>query len=164
MSTEDISTRRSRLSETKRLLLEKLLEDQPADAEAQTIPRRSQRDFAPLSFAQRRLWFISQLHPAGCAYNIPFALRLKGRLDVPALEQALNEIIRRHESLQTTFGIVNGDVSQKIAPHSPLSLLVEDLSEIPIDEREENARHRVHEEARRPFDLSQGLLRVKLFR
>src|SRR5215510_10871426 len=127
MSTEDISTRKSRLSKTKRLLLEQLLQDQVTDTEARTIPRRSIRDFAPLSFAQRRLWFISQLHPADCTYNIPAALRLKGRLDVPALERALNEIIRRHESLRTTFGIVNGDVSQKIAPHSHLSLLVEDL-------------------------------------
>lgn len=161
MSTEDISTRRSRLSETQRLLLDHLLEDQTT--EAKIILRRSRRDFAPLSFAQRRLWFISQLHPAGCAYNIPFALRLKGHLDVPALERALNEIIRRHESLRTTFGVVNGDVSQKIAPHSHLSLLVEDLSDIPFEERDEDARHRVHEAARRPFDLSQGLLRVNLF-
>jgi amino acid adenylation domain-containing protein/non-ribosomal peptide synthase protein (TIGR01720 family) len=165
MSAEDISTRKSRLSETKRLLLEQLLQEQAADAEAQTIPRRSRRDCAPLSFAQRRLWFISQLHPAGCAYNIPSALRLKGRLDVPALELALNEIIRRHESLRTTFAVVNGDVTQKIAPPSRLSLPVEDLSGIPAAERDEKARYRVREEARRPFDLSQGPpLRVNLLR
>src|SRR5262245_48758756 len=128
MSTEDISTRKSHLSMTKRLLLEKLLEDHAADTEAQTIPRRPPRDSAPVSFAQRRLWFISQLQPAGCAYNIPSALRLKGCLSVPALELALNEIIRRHDSLRTTFAVVNGDVSQKIAPLSRLSLAVEDLS------------------------------------
>ena len=165
MFTEDVSSRKSHLSKTKRLLLEKLLEDQATDTRALTIPHRSQRDFAPLSFAQRRLWFISQLHPAGSAYNIPSALHLKGCLDVPALELALNEIIRRHESLRTTFAIVNGDVSQKIALSSHLSLLVEDLSDIPASEREEKARHRVHEEARRPFDLSQGpLLRLNLLR
>jgi len=127
------------------------------------MPRRSQRDLAPVSFAQRRLWFISQLHPADCTYNIPSALRLKGRLDVPALERALNEIIRRHESLRTTFAVVNGDVSQKIALPSRYSLLVEDLSDLAADERDEKARHRVHEEARRPFDLLKGpLLRVNL--
>src|SRR5690349_15502366 len=120
MFTEDISTRKSHLSKTKQLLLEKLLEDQSADTEAKTVPRRSQRDSAPLSFAQRRLWFVSQLHPAGCAYNIPFALRLKGCLDLPALELALNEIIRRHDSLRTSFAVVNGDASQKIAPLSRL--------------------------------------------
>ena len=122
MSAEDISTRKSRLSETKRLLLEQLLQEQAADAEAEPIPHRSRRDSAPLSFEQRRLWFISQLHPAGYAYNIPSALRLKGRLDVPALERALSVIIRRHESVRTTFAVVNGDVSQKIAPPSQLSL------------------------------------------
>jgi amino acid adenylation domain-containing protein/non-ribosomal peptide synthase protein (TIGR01720 family) len=165
MSTEDISTRKSRLSKTKRLLLEQLLQEQSADTEAQIIPRRPRRDSTPLSFAQRRLWFISQLHPAGCAYNIPSALRLKGSLDVPALELALNEIIRRHESLRTTFAVVNGDVIQKIATPSRLSLPVEDFSGIPVGERDEKARHRVQEEARRPFDLSQGpLLRVKLQR
>ena len=165
MSTEDISSRKSRLSPTKRLLLEKLLADQATDGEAQTIPRRSHRDFAPLSFAQRRLWFINQLHPAGSVYNIPVALRLKGCLDVLALELALNEIIRRHESLRTTFVVVNGDVSQRIAPLSRLSLLVEDLSGIPAGERNEKARHRVHEEARLSFDLSQGpLLHVNLLR
>jgi amino acid adenylation domain-containing protein/non-ribosomal peptide synthase protein (TIGR01720 family) len=163
MSTEDVSTRKSRLSKTKRLLLEQLLEDQAADA--QTIPRRPRRDCAPLSFAQRRLWFISQLHPAGCAYNIPSALRLKGRLDVSALELALNEIIRRHESLRTTFAVVNGDISQKVAPPSRLSLPVEDFSGIPAGERDERARYRAQEEARRSFDLSQGpLLRVNLLR
>src|SRR5690242_2349821 len=131
MSTEDISRRKSQLSETKRVLLERLLEDQATGAETRTIPRRSQQESAPLSFAQRRLWFISQLQPAGCVYNIPSALRLKGRLDVQALELALNEIIRRHESLRTTFAVVNGDVSQEIAPFSPFSLAVEALNDMP---------------------------------
>src|SRR5262249_54451399 len=100
-----------------------------------------------------------------CAYNIPSALRLKGCLNVPALELALNEIIRRHESLRTTFAIVDGDVSQMIASLSPFSLIVEDLSGIPTNECEEKALLRVHEEARRPFDLSQGpLLRINLLR
>jgi len=165
MSIEDIATRKSGLSKTKRLLLEQFLQDQATDTEAQTIPRRARQDSAPLSFAQHRLWFISQLHPADCTYNIPSALRLKGCLEVPALELALNEIIRRHESLRTTFDVVNGSVSQKIAPPSRCSLLVEDFSGIPAGERDEKARHRVYEEARRPFDLSQGpLLRVNLLR
>jgi hypothetical protein len=108
VSTNDIATRKSRLSETKRLLLEKLLQDRATgETEAHTIPHRLQQDSAPLSFAQRRLWFISQLHPANCAYNIPSALRLKGYMDVPALERDLNEIIRRHDSLRTTFAVVH---------------------------------------------------------
>ena len=57
----------------------------------------------PLSFAQQRLWFLEQLEPGCCAYNIPDAVRLSGWLDVAALEQSVSEIVRRHESLRTVF-------------------------------------------------------------
>jgi hypothetical protein len=166
MSTDDISTRKSRLSPAKRALFEELLQDQiTGETEARTIPRRRQPDSAPLSFAQQRVWFISQLHPATYAYNIPLALRLNGLLDVPTLEQSLNEIIRRHESLRTTFASANDRAVQRIAPSLSFSLSLDDLSGLPANEREEQARQRVNEEAQRPFDLSQGpLLRFSLLR
>ena len=69
----------------------------------------------PLSFAQERLWFLDQLAPGSTVYNMPGAFRLTGRLDIAALERSLNEIMRRHEALRTTFRSVEG------SPHKSLS-------------------------------------------
>src|SRR5215467_5823259 len=62
---------------------------------------------APLSFAQQRLWFLDQYEPDNILYNLPSAIRLKGTLNVTALERSLNEIVRRHGALRTTFSIVD---------------------------------------------------------
>ncbi|MDY7077385.1 MAG: amino acid adenylation domain-containing protein, partial [Chloroflexota bacterium] len=117
----------------------------------------------PLSFAQQRLWFLDQLAPDNLFYNIPMAVRLKGRLDVTALEQSVNEIVRRHESLRTTFDTVDGKPVQVIAPELTVPLPVVDLTDLPEVEREEKAHQLVIQEVRRPFDLAQGpLLRARL--
>ena len=112
----------------------------------------------PLSFSQQRLWFLDQYEPNSSVYNLPAALRLRGSLNVGALEQSLNEIIRRHESLRTTFSMSDGEAVQVIAPPVGQSLAVVDLRDHPEGEREEEARRLVSEEARRPFDLAQGPL------
>ncbi|HYY97599.1 MAG TPA: condensation domain-containing protein, partial [Pyrinomonadaceae bacterium] len=105
MSTSDATVRLSHLSAAKRALLEKRLRrrmDEAADA--RTIGRRDGSEGAPpLSFAQQRLWFIDQLQPDSSAYNIPAALRLNGPLKVDALERCIDEVVRRHEVLRTTF-------------------------------------------------------------
>ena len=119
----------------------------------------------PLSFSQQRLWFLDQYEPNSSVYNVPSALRLRGCLNVAALERSLDEIVRRHESLRTTFSLVDGEAVQVIAPSLELSLPVVDLRDYPEGEREERARCVVREEARRPFDLSRGpVLRVALVR
>jgi amino acid adenylation domain-containing protein len=119
----------------------------------------------PLSFAQQRLWFMDQLEPGNSAYNIPSAIRLSGELDIVALEQSLNEIVRRHESLRTTFVTADGQPAQIIAPHSPQTLPLLDLSELAETEREAQVGKLVAEEALRPFDLSRGsLFRIYLLK
>jgi amino acid adenylation domain-containing protein len=126
------------------------------------VPRNG--DLA-LSFAQQRLWFFDQLEPGLPAYNIPAAVRLKGPLNLAALEQSLNEIVKRHESLRTTFGKVEGRPMQAIAPTLTINLPVVDLRKLPAGERETEVRRLVTAEAQRPFDLSQGpLLRGTVLR
>ncbi len=119
----------------------------------------------PLSFAQQRLWFIDQMEPGNPSYNMPIAVRLTGALNVVALEASLNEIVRRHESLRTTFSALNGQPQQVIAAAQSLALPVLDLSTQSEAESREQVRKLATEEALRPFDLAQGpLLRVQLLR
>ena len=129
----------------------------------QTIGPRAGGGRRALSFAQQRLWFLQQLEPESSAYNIPIAVRLRGRLDAGALGRTLDEIVRRHESLRTTFELVGGEPAQVAAAAAPVPLPVEDLRARP--DREEEARRIAREEARRPFDLAAGpLLRARLLR
>jgi amino acid adenylation domain-containing protein len=117
------------------------------------------------SFAQQRLWFLDQLLPGSTRYNVPAALRLAGRLDVEALSRSVNEIVRRHEVLRTTFASRGGRPVQVITPEVRLEVPVVDLGALPEGEREGRARRIVEEEASRPFDLARGpLVRVKLLR
>ena len=120
---------------------------------------------APASFVQERLWFLHQLNPHSDAYNLPCALRLKGKLDVRALERALNEIVRRHEALRTTFHLVADELIQVVSPSVRLDLPVCDLTHVPGKERELHLQDLMHSEAGRPFDLEHGpLVRAGLFR
>nr|WP_279636042.1 non-ribosomal peptide synthase/polyketide synthase [Corallococcus terminator] len=112
----------------------------------------------PLSFAQQRLWFLDQLQPGSAQYNLPTALRLSGRLDVPALERTFEELVRRHEALRTTFQVREGEPVQVITSMATGTLRLIDLSARAVDARQAEARRFVEKEAARPFDLSQGPL------
>jgi amino acid adenylation domain-containing protein len=126
------------------------------------IPRDGE---LPLSFAQQRLWFIDQLERGNSVYNFPAAVRLKGALNLVALKQSLNEIVKRHEVLRTTFAIVEGRPVQVIAPHLMLTLPIVDLRELPETERETEVQRLATNEARRPFDLAEGpLVRATVLR
>ncbi len=119
----------------------------------------------PLSYSQRRLWFLSRLEPESPAYNVPGALRLRGPLRAEALEAAITEIVRRHESLRTVFRDAVPEPLQVILDPSPAALPAVDLSALPAEEREAEARRLLAEEARRPFDLAAGpLARTSLLR
>ena len=116
-----------------------------------------------LSYGQQRLWFLHQLEPESAAYNIRVAQRLHGYLNVSALEQSLNEIVRRHESLRTTFSVIDGEPVQVIAAADTLSLAVTDLSQLPLTERDAATQREAMAEAQRPFNLSVGpLFRARL--
>ena len=130
-----------------------------------SVPPISRPDARPLSLGQERLWFLDQLDPGNIAYNMVAAVRLKGEINKIALEQSLNEIVRRHEALRTTFSMIGGEPVQVIAPSPTVSLSIEDLTGCPEEEREEKARQLVREEAHRPFDLSEApLFRAGLIR
>ncbi len=138
---------------------------------------------APLSFAQQRLWFLDQLQPDHPVYNVPAAIDMRGPLDVAALERSVAAIVARHATLRTTFGwrpagephaAATYPVSQAAGEDEPVQIIAPNLS-IPIPvislehqppaERDAAAERLAAEEARRPFDLSQGpLLRLQLLR
>src|SRR4026209_348612 len=120
---------------------------------------------APLSFAQQRLWFLDQYEPDNILYNLADAIRLKGALNVTALEQSLNEILRRHEALRTTFSIVDDRPVQIIHKVWDFSLTPIELRESSSEKKEAIAARLAAEEAEKPFNLAKGpLLRVELLR
>jgi amino acid adenylation domain-containing protein len=144
--------------------VERALRSAAAPAAPQLSPA-SRDEQLPLSFAQQRLWFLSQLEPDRRADNMPGAIRIEGRLDVSALGQSLNELVRRHESLRTRFVSVQGQPLQVIAPELKLALPVISLTDLPAGSREAGALKLAEEEAAHVFDLAAGpLLLVKLLR
>lgn len=132
--------------------------------EAPPIRAAGREEDLPLSFAQQRLWFIHELEPNGCAYNIPYSVRLNGPLDVSALRQSLTEIVRRHEVLRTTFMARNGQTLQVIAGPGEAGVALWDLCELAEGERELHARSIVGSAAARPFDLGRSAWRAALVR
>ena len=119
----------------------------------------------PLSFSQERLWFLHQFDPDSASYNIIFNIQLGGALDVPLIEAVLTEIVRRHETLRTTFGVVDDQPVAIVNPPLPVSLDVVDLGHLSHGEREREALRLRKEEATRGFDLAKGpLFRGTLFR
>lgn len=129
------------------------------------IERVSRNRELPLSFAQQRLWFLDQLKPGNPFYNISRSVRLKGSLNVAALEQSFNEIVRRHEVLRTSFTDVDGHPVQKIASALNITLPIINLGELLEEKREIEVRRLASSQARQSFDLTQdALLRTTLLR
>jgi amino acid adenylation domain-containing protein len=153
-------------AEKRRLLLNLLREDAARDAAAQGIPRRQEHAPGPLSYGQRRLWFLDRLVPGSPAYNLPFALRLCGRLDPRRLDHSLAKVLERHEVLRTHFAMgPDGEPVQVVAAAAPLPFSLIDLSALPRGMAQGRASVLMREEARRPFSLSEGpLFRAGLLR
>ncbi|MEH1787861.1 MAG: amino acid adenylation domain-containing protein [Nostoc sp.] len=140
--------------EKKRELLAKLLQENV-----------SQLQTFPMSFGQQRLWFIDQLQPGNFANHISAALRLTGFLNQAALLQTLDEIVRRHEVLRTTFATMEEKPVQVIIPNLSLNLPTINLEELSEVEQEAEVKKLVIQEIQQPFNLSQApLLRATLLR
>lgn len=165
-TNDEISQRRSKLSSAKLVLLKQRLQGKSVQkAPGSRIPRRREQDLAPLSSTQQRLWFLDQLQPQSPVYNIPAVLRLEGSLSVSVLEQSINHIITRHETLRTTFTANEEQSMQVIAPILVLSVPVIDLATLPTSEREREVERLATDESLRPFDLQHGpLMRATLLR
>lgn len=150
----DLSKLIESLSPEKRKLLELKLKEKSALSNA-----------FPLSYSQQRLWFLYQFEPGSSAYNIPAALRLKGKPDLNALEKSIDSIIGRHEILRTTFTTVNGTPMQVVSDSPVKNLVIVDLSQYPEDKKESILMEKITNESRIPFDLNKGpLRRISLFR
>jgi FkbH-like protein len=149
-----------------RLKVDKISSRAAGPARVQLVARTDEIDTFPLSFAQQRFWFLHQLYPDSSAYNIPFAVRLKGPLNVTALEQVFRELLRRHKVLNTSFTSQDGQPVQVIAPaYAGPVLVTEDLRQLEAGEREAQMWHLVTENSQRPFDLTRApLLRARLLR
>ncbi len=155
----------ARFSPVKQALLEQRLKKAaPERLERPEIPRRPNRDSAPLSYAQRQMWVIDQITPGNPAYNLPNGYRLRGPLDVPALERSVNEIIKRHEILRTTFTVKDGEPLQRIHPHLDIRMKVTALDHLSGADREARLQALASEESVKPFDLSRlPLLRLSVY-
>ncbi len=155
--SESAEDRRERLV---KLLLARRLADEAMDEVIQ--PRPTDRSEAPLSFAQERLWFIDQMGLAGSAYNMVGGLWLQGRLDLKALSASLDELVRRHETLRTSFREEGGQGLQVVRPAGPRPLEVEDhVGAAP----EAALAQAMQEETRYAFDLvTDALFRIRLLR
>lgn len=167
---EKLDKRIEELSSAKRALLELRLKQRAAvqGSVPAIVPRKTEGP-ALLSFAQQRLWFLDQIESNRALYNVPRALRLKGKLDATALRRALDQIAARHETLRTHFSVIEGEARQIIDPEPethgrdahatqwiPFSVI--DLSKLSSDQKESEIRKVSEDEAKAPFDLSTGLL------
>jgi amino acid adenylation domain-containing protein len=119
----------------------------------------------PLSFAQQRIWFLNQLTPLNTAFNVGRPIRLRGPIDPDALGRTINEVVRRHENLRTTYAAVAGVPMQRITPFTPRPLLTSDLRAFPPADRTAEAFRQIAEEYGRPWILETGpLFRAQLWR
>ncbi len=138
-------------------LLERLQNRIPVDRE-EDIPRRPDRERAPLSHGQELLWLLDQATPGLTAYNVPRALRLRGPLDTAGLLRALDRLVSRHEALRTVFLVDRGEPLQQVIPPRPVLVAFHDFGHMTEAARRGAVDELIGHSTRRPFDLGRDLL------
>ncbi|MFQ5555804.1 MAG: condensation domain-containing protein, partial [Acidimicrobiia bacterium] len=144
---DELKRGNDRAAHLERLLAERL------DQHAGGIPRRDRTAPAPLSFVQHSLWVLWKISGGATSENRPTGMRLRGPLDLEALELALSELLRRHEVLRTTFPEVDGSPVQVVHEARPVALEITDLSRLPESEQEREARAAATRLVVEPFAL-----------
>jgi len=162
----ELQTRLQGLSPERRRLMELRMRGAgPRAAGPALSPRPRPGGAAPLSHAQRQLWVIERMQPGSAAYTVARPLRIRGLLDVDALERALDALRARHEALRTVFAERESGPVQLVHPPGSTSFPVDDLSHLADDAREAAVRRRVDEDANTGFDLETGpVFRARLLR
>ncbi|MGA7829949.1 MAG: condensation domain-containing protein [Terracidiphilus sp.] len=112
----------------------------------------------PATPCQIRFWLLHSIHPDNYALNMPIAWTCKGNFNPDVVVAALANLVQRHESLRTTFDVVDGKIAQVIHPSIEISLPVEDLHHLPPEEREQKAKEIIHRQARITMDMKEGPL------
>ncbi|RKI15449.1 amino acid adenylation domain-containing protein, partial [Corallococcus praedator] len=146
--------------------IEPMMQQAPSAVQTRELPLEAlpRTGELPLSFVQERVWRLEQHLPGLSAYNIPVVLKLEGPAAVEPLERAIQEIVRRHEALRTTYDLVDGRPVQRFHPHVRIPLERVELTGTP-EEREAEGLRLAREDAARPFDLVNGpVLRTTLVR
>jgi amino acid adenylation domain-containing protein len=152
----DIRQRIAELSPERRAYLERLLQARSRTGALRPVPRTAGAPL-PCSFGQQRLWFLDRLEPGAPAYIVVSAARLPASFDAGTIERSLQEIVRRHEVLRTTYTEIDGEPMQVIGD-VPLPLRRIDLTDRPPQAAEAEVRRIAAEEGSRPFDLRRGPL------
>ena len=166
-SSIPVSVTPPNISEAKRLLLAKYLrgEVKQQPSSPRTIAPLPPGAIPQLSFAQERLWFLDQLNPDSAVYNVPLTVRLSDPIDPETLERSVNEIVRRHDVLRTTFATIDGRPVLNIHSELQVHLQIHDVTSLSKTEREVKARAFLNKEAQAPFDLTRGpLIRATLLK
>ncbi|HET9380520.1 MAG TPA: amino acid adenylation domain-containing protein, partial [Streptomyces sp.] len=161
----DLSPREVFTHPTPAALAALLTGERPGDAAPTAIVPVTRDTPAPMSYAQQRLWFLEEFAPGSGEYTTALALRLRGRLDVPALTAALRALVARHEALRTTFDAVDGHGVQTVHPAPDVPLTLHDLTGTADTGRAARLAELLEAERARTFDLRRGpLLHAGLIR
>jgi len=152
--------------EQRRRLASRISRGHRQQSAGQEITRQvGEQSTFPLSFAQQRIWFLNQLGPLSSAFNVGKPIRLLGKFDFEALTRSLNEIVRRHESLRTTFHAMDGVPVQRVEPFIERPIDFSDASHLQRETRVAEMVREISSEYQRPWDIEKGpLLRTKLWK